>query len=114
MKIDKIIEEAAEKIKQELVEGRFRIASWGDFYVVVRVGGNIELKLWHRGQEKDLSVFSADDDIVLSKIEFTLPERSIIWTHLLKNKKDLRDAQIASLENQIKSFQDKIDFLKRN
>lgn len=114
MEIDKIIEDAAEKIKQELVEGRFRIASWGDFYVVVRVGGNIELKLWHRGQEKDLSVFSADNDIVLSKIEFTLPERIIIWSHLFKNKGDLRDAQIANLENQIKSLQDKIDFLKRN
>ena len=114
MKIDEIIEEAAEKVKQELVEGRFKITSWGDFYVTVCVGDNIKLKLWHRGQEKDLSVFSADDDIVLSKIEFTLPERIIIWSHLFKNKGDLRDAQIVNLENQIKSLQDKIDFLKRN
>ena len=114
MKIDEIIEEAAGKVKQELVEGRFKIVSWGDFYVVVCVGDNIELKLWQRGQAEDLSVFSADDDIVLSKIEFTLPERITIWSHLFKNKGELRDAQITDLENQIKSLQDKIGFLKRN
>ena len=114
MEIDKVIENAAAKIKHELVEGRFKIVSWGDFYVVVCVGDNLELKLWHRGLEENLSVFSAEDDLVLSKIKFLSLERSIIWAHLLKNKRDLRDAQITSLENQIKSLQDKIDFLKRN
>ena len=112
--INKVIEEAAEKIKQELLEGRFKIVSWGDFYIVVCVGDNLELKLWHRGQKENLSIFSAENDLVLSKIKFVSSERGIIWAYLLKNKRDLRDAQIASLENQIKSLQDKIDFLKRN
>ena len=114
MKIDKIIENAAVKIKQELLEGRFKIVSWGDFYATVCVGDGLEFNLWHRGQEENLSIFSVEDDLVLSKIEFESSERGIIWTHLLKHKGDLRDAQIASLENQIKSFQDKIDFLRRN
>lgn len=114
MKIDKVIEEAAGKMKQELLEGRFKIVSWEDFYATVCVGDDLELKLWHRGQKGDLNVFSAENDLVLSKIKFTLPERSIIWEHLLKNKEELRKSQITGLENQIKSFQDKIDFLKRN
>lgn len=114
MKIDKVIEEAAGKVKQELLEGRFKIVSWGDFYVTVCVGDDLEFNLWHRGQEENLSIFSADDDLVLSKIKFTTSERDIIWSDLLKNKGELRDAQIEGLENQIKSFQDKIDFLKRN
>ena len=114
MSINKVIEEAAEKIRQELLEGRFKIVSWGDFYVTVCVGNDLEFKLWHRGQEENLSIFSAEDDLVLSKIKFVSSERDIIWAHLLKDKGDLRDAQIAGLESQIKSFQDKIDFLKRN
>ena len=114
MSINKVIEEAAGKVKQELLEGRFKIVSWGDFYIVVCIGDNLELKLWHRGQEENLSIFSAENDLVLSKIEFESSERGIIWAYLLKNKEDLRDAQIAGLESQIKSFQDKIDFLKRN
>ena len=112
--INKVIEEAAEKIKQELIKGKFKIVSWGDFYVTVCVGDDLELKLWHRGLEENLSVFSAENDLVLSKIKFTTSERSIIWPYLLKNKGEVRDAQIAGLENQIKSLQDKIDFLKRN
>lgn len=114
MKIDKVIEEAASKVKQELLEGRFKIVSWENFYATVCVGDNLKLKLWHRGQEEDLSVFSAENDLVLSKIKFVSSERSVIWSYLLKNKGELRNAQIVSLENQIKSFQDKIDFLKRN
>ena len=114
MSINKVIEEAAEKIKQELLEGRFKIVSWGDFDVTVCVGDDLKFNLWHRGQEENLSIFSVEDDLVLSKIKFLSLERSIIWAHLLKNKRDLRDAQIASLENQIKSLQDKIDFLKIN
>lgn len=114
MEIDKVIENAAVKIKQELLKGRFKIVSWGDFYVTVCVGDDLEFNLWHRGQEENLSIFSAEDDLVLSKIKFVSSERDIIWACLLKNKEDLRDAQIASLENQIKSLQDKIDFLKRN
>ena len=114
MEIDKVIEEAAGKVKQELLEGRFKIISWGDFDVTVCVGDDLKFNLWHRGQEENLSIFSVEDDLVLSKIEFESSERGIIWTHLLKNKRDLRDAQIANLENQIKSLQDKIDFLKRN
>lgn len=114
MKIDKVIEEAASKVKQELLEGKFKIVSWGDFYVTVCVGDDLEFNLWHRGQEENLSIFSAENDLVLSKIKFVSSERSIIWSYLLKNKGELRDAQIAGLENQIKSFQDKIDFLKRN
>lgn len=112
--INKVIKEAAEKVKQELLEGRFKIVSWGDFYVTVCVGDNLEFNLWHRGQEENLSIFSADDDLVLSKIKFTTSERDIIWSDLFKNKRELRDAQIEGLENQIKSIQDKIDFLKRN
>ena len=114
MEIDKVIENAAVKIKHELVEGRFRIVSWGDFYVVVCVGDNLELKIWHRGLEENLSIFSAENDLVLSKIKFLSLERSIIWSYLLKDKGKLRDVQIESLENQIESLQDKIDFLKRN
>ena len=114
MKIDKVIEEAAGKVKQELLEGRFKIVSWGDFYVTVCVGDDLKFDLWHSGQKENLSIFSAEDDLVLSKIKFELLERDIIWAYLLKNKGELRDAQIAGLESQIKSFQDKIDFLKRN
>ena len=84
--INKVIKEAAEKVKQELVEGRFKIVSWGDFYVTVCVGDDLELKLWHRGQEENLNVFSAENDLVLSKIKFVSSERGIIWEYLLKNK----------------------------
>ena len=112
--INKVIKEAAEKVKQELLEGRFKIVSWGDFYVTVCVGDDLEFNLWHRGQEENLSIFSAEDDLVLSKIKFLSLERSMIWSYLLKNKGELRDAQITDLENQIESLQDKIDFLKRN
>ena len=112
--INKAIKEIVNKIKQELVEGRFEIVSWDDFYAVVCVEGNLKFHLWHRGQEAALSIFSPNDDLILSEIKFESSERDMIWRHLIKNKRELRDAQIAGLENQIKSLQDKIDFLKRN
>ena len=114
MNINKAIKEIANKIKQELVEGKFKIVSWDDFYAVVCVEGNLKFNLWHRGQEAALSIFSPNDDLILSEIKFESSERDVIWRHLIKNKEELRESQIIGLENQIKSFQDKIDFLKRN